>query len=74
LTLVFGVVNMGYMITAKEKISIPKTEYLRLKEIDKRFNNFWTYLKNSTEIKEARKEIKQKKVISQEKLFKKLGL
>ena len=74
MTLVFGVVNMGYMITAKEKISIPKTEYLRLKEIDKRFNNFWTYLKNSTEIKEARKEIKQKKVISQEKLFKKLGL
>ena len=70
----FGVVNMGYMITAKEKVSIPKTEYLRLKEIDKRFNNFWTYLKNSTEIKEARKEIKQKKVISQEKLFKKLGL
>ena len=65
---------MGYMITAKEKISIPKTEYLRLKEIDKRFNNFWTYLKNSTEIKEPRKEIKQKKVISQEKLFKKLGL
>ena len=62
------------MITAKEKISIPKTEYLRLKEIDKRFNNFWTYLKNSTETKEARKEIKQKKVISQEKLFKKLGL
>ena len=62
------------LITAKEKISIPKTEYLRLKEIDKRFNSFWTYLKNSTEIKEARKEIKQKKVISQEKLFKKLGL
>jgi len=72
--LVFGVVNMGYMITAKEKISIPKTEYLRLKELDKRFNGFWAYLKNSTEIKEARKEIKQKKVIPQEKLFKKLGL
>jgi len=74
LTLVLGVVNIDCMITAKEKISIPKTEYLRLKEIDKRFNSFWTYLKNSTEIKEARKEIKQKKVISQEKLFKKLGL
>ena len=74
LTLVLGVVNIDCMITAKEKISILKTEYLRLKEIDKRFNSFWTYLKNSTEIKEARKEIKQKKVISQEKLFKKLGL
>ena len=48
--------------------------WVQEKEIDKRFNSFWTYLKNSTEIKEARKEIKQKKVISQEKLFKKLGL
>ena len=74
LTLVLGVVNIDCMITAKEKISILKTEYLRLKEIDKRFNSFWTYLKNSTEIKEARKEIKQKKLIAQEKLFKKLGL
>jgi hypothetical protein len=62
------------MITAKEKISILKMEYLRLKELDKHFKGFWAYLKNSTETKEAREEIKQKKVIPQEKLFKKLGL
>ena len=49
------------MITAKEKISIPKMEYLRLKEIDKHFKCFWMYLKNSIENKEAREEIKQKK-------------
>ena len=49
------------MITAKEKISIPKMEYLRLKEIDKHFKGFWMYLKNSIENKEAREEIKQKK-------------
>ena len=62
------------MITAKEKISIPKTEYLRLKELDKHFKDFWTYLRNLMETREARKEISQKKVISQDKLFKKLGL
>ena len=62
------------MIIAKEKISILKAEYLRLKELDKHFKGFWMYLKNLTEIQEAREEIKQKKVISQDKLFKKLGL
>lgn len=62
------------MITAKEKISIPKMEYLRLKELDKHFKSFWVYLRNLMETREARKEISQKKVISQEKLFKKLGL
>ena len=62
------------MITAKEKISIPKMEYLRLKELDKHFKDFWMYLRNLMETREARKEISQKKVISQDKLFKKLGL
>lgn len=65
---------MSYMIAEKEKVSIPKAEYLHLKELDKHFKGFWAYLKNLTETKEAREEIKQKKVISQEKLFKKLGL
>ena len=65
---------MVNMITAKEKISIPKAEYLHLKELDKHFKGFWAYLKNLAEIQEARKEISQKKVISQDKLFKKLGL
>ena len=62
------------MITVKEKISIPKMEYLRLKELDKHFKDFWMYLRNLMETREARKEISQKKVISQDKLFKKLGL
>ena len=60
-------------ITTKEKISIPKTEYLRLKKLEERFKDFWAYLENLMDIREARREIKQKKIISQEKLFKKIG-
>lgn len=57
----------------KEKISIPKTEYFRLKRIDKKFSGFWAYFENLIEIRDAREEIKQKKIIPQEKLFKQLG-
>ena len=58
----------------KEKILIPKKEYLRLKKIDSRFGDFLIYLENLIDIREARKEVKQKKLIPQEKLFKQLGL
>lgn len=57
-----------------DKISIPKTEYRRLKKLDERFRDFWLYLENLMDIREAREEVKQKKTISQEKLFKQLGL
>ena len=57
-----------------ETVTIPKTEYIRLKKLNKRFEEFWAYLEHITEIKEAREEVKKKKVISQEKLFKNLGL
>lgn len=50
-----------------------KEEYSRLKKIDERFKDFWLYLENLMDIRDAREEIKQKKVISQEKLFKQLG-
>ena len=36
-------------------------EYLRLKELDKHFKDFWMYLRNLMETREARKEISQKK-------------
>lgn len=57
----------------KEKITIPKTEYLRLKKLDEHFKDFLVYLENLVDIREARKEVKQKKTVSQEKLFKRLG-
>ena len=59
--------------TTKNKVFIPKAEYLRLKKLDERFRDFWLYLENLMDIREAREQIKQKKVISQEKLFKQLG-
>jgi len=59
--------------TTKNKVLIPKAEYLRLKKLDEYFRGFWLYLENLMDIREAREEIKQKKVISQEKLFKQLG-
>lgn len=57
----------------KEKISVSKAEYLRLKKLDEHFRVFWDYLEHLMDIHESRKEVKQKKIISQEKLFKKLG-
>ena len=57
----------------KEKISISKKEYFRLKRIDERFKDFWLYLENLMDIREAREEIKQKKIIPKEKLFKQIN-
>lgn len=57
----------------KDRVIIPKTEYLRLKKLDKRFQDFFTYFEYLTDIKKARKEVEQKKIISQKKLFKQLG-
>lgn len=64
-------VNIG--MATKNKVFIPKAEYLRLKKLEERFKDFWIYLEHLMDIREAREEVKQKKVISQEKLFKQLG-
>ena len=60
-------------ITTKDKVFIPRTEYFRLKKLEERFKDFWIYLEHLMDIREAREEVKQKKIISQEKLFKQLG-
>lgn len=57
-----------------DTITIPKTEYARLKKLDKRFKDFFAYIEYLMDIRESRKEIKKKKVVPQEKLFKDLGL
>ncbi len=44
-----------------ETITIPKTEYARLKKLDKQFDEFWAYLEHITRVKEAREEVKKKK-------------
>ncbi|MDP3947340.1 MAG: hypothetical protein Q8Q41_01460 [bacterium] len=60
-------------IALKEKISIPKAEYLRLKKLEERFRGFWEYMEHLSDVKEGREDIKKKRLISQELLFKKLG-
>lgn len=61
-------------IQTKSRISIPKQEYERLKKLDVQFGALLAYVGNARDIAAARKEVKQKKVFSQEKLFKQLGL
>ncbi|MEK9173500.1 MAG: hypothetical protein AAB594_02955 [Patescibacteria group bacterium] len=56
------------------KVTIPKEEYLRLKKLDSKFRAFLVYLEEVMDIRERRKEVRGKKVISQERLFNKLGL
>ncbi|MEK7520562.1 MAG: hypothetical protein AAB560_00595 [Patescibacteria group bacterium] len=60
-------------IATRDKIFISKAEYRRLKRLDERFGVFLSYVENLMDVREARKEINRKKIISQEALFKKLG-
>lgn len=57
----------------KNSVLIPKREYSRLKKIDQRFDKLLSYVNNLKDIAAARKEVKQNKLFSQEKLFQKLG-
>lgn len=59
--------------SAKDRVSVPRMEYFRLKKLDERFRDFWLYMEHLLDIRQAREQIKGKKVISQEKLFRKLG-
>ncbi len=56
------------------KIIIQKEEYQRLKKLDQSFGRFVEYFAFLQDIAEARKEAKEKKIIPQERLFRKLGL
>ena len=57
-----------------KNIIIPANEYNYLKKIEQSFERFFGSFVHLKEIEKARKEIKQKKYISQEVVFKKLGL
>ncbi len=60
--------------TTTKKVLVPKEEYLRLKRLDKRFKDFFSYLEYLNSIEKARKEKHSKKGVEQEKLFKQLGI
>ena len=55
-------------------ISVKKEEYSRLKKLDKSFGKLFDYFAQLSEVVDSRKQIKEKKTTSQEKLFKRLGL
>ena len=59
---------------AKNTIIIPATEYSYLKKIERSFEQFFGSFSHLKEIEQARKEIKQRKYLSQNIVFKKLGL
>lgn len=58
----------------KNTIAISTVEYNYLKKIEQSFRNFFGFFTHLKEIEKSRKEIKEKKYIPQEILFKKLGL
>ena len=59
-----------YKTAVKEKNELKK----RLTKLEKDLELMGEYAKHVVDIKEARKEIKRGKTISQDKLFKKLGI
>lgn len=55
------------------QVSVPREEYLRPKEIENRFGRFLAYVAYVEDIRRAREEVKHRKFIPQERLFKELG-
>jgi hypothetical protein len=58
----------------KNNVIIPANEYDYLKRIEKTFEQFFSSFSYLKDIEKARKEIKKKQYLSQDVLFKKLGL
>ena len=54
-------------------VTISKNEYARLKKLDKKVSAFLAYMEHLLDVRGARNEVKEGKVVSQEKLFEKLG-
>jgi len=55
------------------RVYVPREEYLRVKEIENRFGRFLAYVAYVEDIRRARQEVKQRKLVPQERLFKELG-
>lgn len=61
--------------TARQSyIRVSKAEYKKLKVLQKRFEALWKYFEHLHDIKEARRDIAAGRTMSQEKLFKGLGI
>ena len=57
-----------------KKIQVPKIEYTRLKKIDRQFGAFLSYAGRLLDIEKARDDASAGRVISQDALFRRLGL
>lgn len=55
-------------------VRIRPEEYARLKNLQKHFEAFWSYVSHLRDIQEAREDIERGDMISQEELFKSHGL
>ena len=60
--------------TKKSYIRVSKTEYAQLKKLQDYFEGFLDYIEHIRDIRKARQNIKDKKVIFQDNVIKELGL
>lgn len=71
-----GLILLFCMIKTASRnfVRVRREEYARLKTLQKHFADFWSYFEYLRDIREARKQVKGGETISQEKLFKELGI
>lgn len=62
------------ILKENKKISIKFSEYRRLKTLDERFGDLLNYVNHLADIREARKEAGKGEIVSQELLFRRLGI
>lgn len=60
-------------VATREYVKVVKSEYTRLKQLEKRFGNFLRYAQHVKDIDAARKSFKKYGAIPQEEVFKKFG-
>lgn len=58
----------------KEMVLVPRREFLRLKRVDRRFRVLLTYVRHLKDIRAARRDVRAGRVISQDRLFRSLGI
>lgn len=60
--------------TKQNYVRVSREEYLRLKQLQSRFELFLNYVDHLKDIQKGRHDIQQGRMISQEEIFKELGI
>ncbi len=55
-------------------VLVPEGELRRLKRVDKQYRSLLAYVRHLNDIRKARREVRTRRVISQEQLFRSLGI